>query len=184
MSKFTTRRICLVAVLAAMYVPLALFLAIQGPNNLKFSLGSIPVVVAALLMGPLDAALVAGIGEFLKQLLSYGFTATTLLWTIPVILRGLIIGFAAVHARNAGKPLTARPVLCNVVCIAAAVATTAANTLIIWLDSVIYGYYSYAYVFGASVARFVTGMITAVLVTAVAIPLTALLRRQKAFQFQ
>ncbi|WP_298023550.1 folate family ECF transporter S component [uncultured Dysosmobacter sp.] len=182
MSKFNTRTTCTIAVLAAMYVPLSLFLSVQGPNNLKFSFGSLPVVVAALLMGPVEAALTAFIGEFLKQLLSYGFTATTLLWTIPTMLRGLVIGAAAIRFKRTAKPLTARPILCNIVCIAAAVITTAANTLVIWLDSVIYGYYSFAYVFGATAARFVTGMITSVLVALVAVPLVYLLERQKLFR--
>ena len=182
MSKFNTRSICTIAVLAAMYVPLSLFLSIQGPNNLKFSFGSLPVVVAALLLGPAEAALTAFIGEFLKQLLSYGFTATTLVWTIPPILRGLVIGAAAVRLRHTGKPLTTRPVLCNIVCIAAAVVTTAANTFVLWLDSVIYGYYSFTYVFGATAVRFVTGMITAVLVALVAVPLVYLLERRRLFR--
>lgn len=182
MSKFNTRTTCTIAVLAAMYVPLSLFLSVQGPNNLKFSFGSLPVVVAALLMGPVEAALTAFIGEFLKQLLSYGFTATTLLWTIPVMLRGLVIGAAAIRFKRTAKPLTARPILCSIVCIAAAVITTAANTLVIWLDSVIYGYYSFAYVFGATAVRFVTGMITSVLVALVAVPLVYLLERQKLFR--
>ena len=173
MSKFNTRTTCTIAVLAAMYVPLSLFLSVQGPNNLKFSFGSLPVVVAALLMGPVEAALTAFIGEFLKQLLSYGFTA---------MLRGLVIGAAAIRFKRTAKPLTARPILCNIVCIAAAVITTAANTLVIWLDSVIYGYYSFAYVFGATAARFVTGMITSVLVALVAVPLVYLLERQKLFR--
>ena len=60
----------------------------------------------------------------------------------------------------------------------AAVATTATNTAVIWLDSVIYGYYTFALVFGSALIRFITGMITAVLVATVAMPLTNLLRRR------
>ena len=55
---------------------------------------------------------------------------------------------------------------------------TAANTAVIWADSVIYGYYSFAIVFGAAAVRFVTGIIAAVLVATVAMPLVKLLRRQ------
>ena len=42
----------------------------------------------------------------------------------------------------------------------------------------IYGYYSFALVFGAAAIRFVTGIVAAVLVATVAMPLVKLLRRQ------
>ena len=86
-----TLTLCTTGVLAALYVPLALFLAVQI-GNVRISFGSLPVVVAALLLGPLESVAVAFVGEFLKQILSYGFTATTLLYLIPPALRGLIIG--------------------------------------------------------------------------------------------
>ena len=87
MSRFNTKSMCRIAVLAALYVPLAVFVAIQI-GNVRISFGSLPVVVSALLFGPVEAVLVAGIGEFFKQLLTYGVTATTVLYLIPPALRG------------------------------------------------------------------------------------------------
>ena len=78
-----------------------------------------------------------------------------------------------------GKRLESRPAVCYGVCVAAAVITTLANTAVIWLDSVIYGYYTFAIVFGSAVIRFITGIVAAVLVATAAMPLTALLRRQR-----
>ena len=66
MSRFNTKSICRIAILAALYVPLAVFVAIQI-GNVRISFGSLPVVVSALLCGPVEAILVAGIGEFFKQ---------------------------------------------------------------------------------------------------------------------
>ena len=175
MSRFQSKTLCRVGILAAMYVPLALFVGIQF-GNVRLSFGSLPVVVGALLYGPLEAALVALVGELLKQLLTYGLTATTVLYLIPPMLRGLVIGAGAVWMWRRGKRLENCRTRCFAVCILAAVCTTIGNTLVNWLDSVLYGYYTFAYVFGDAVYRFGVGMLNAVVVATVAIPLAVLLR--------
>ena len=169
--------LCRVGVLAAMYVPLALYVAVRM-GNIQISFGSLPVVTAALLLGPAEAALVAFIGEFFKQLLTYGITATTVLYLIPPALRGLIIGAAALKLRKTrGQRLEERRWRCYGVCIAAAVVTTAGNTLVNLVDSLLYHYYSFAYIFGDALIRFATGMLNAVIIATAAIPLVQLLRR-------
>jgi hypothetical protein len=47
------------------------------------------------------------------------------------------------------------------VCIFAAIATTLANTGVIWVDSHILGYYTFAVVFGDFLVRLFTGIVTA-----------------------
>ena len=170
-------RICRIGVLAALYLPLALFVAIRI-GTWQVSFGSLPVVVAAMLFGPADAFLVAAIGEFLKQLLTYGFTATTVLYLIPPALRGMVIGLVAVRLWKSGRALEERRGLCYLVCMCAAIVTTFGNTMVNWADSLIYGYYTFAYVFGNAVVRFITGMVNSVVIATVAIPLVKLLRRQ------
>lgn len=176
MSKFNAKRICYIALLAAMYYVLNL-LEIRTPGNLHVTLDALPLMVSALLLGPVDAALVAFFGELLNQVIGpYGITATTLLWVLPPVIYALIIG---VVAKGQKKPMETRVVFCYVVCILAAVVRSAGNTLVIWADSVIYGYYSFAIVFGAAAIRFVTGIVAAVLVATVAMPLVRILRKQK-----
>ena len=176
MSKFNARRICHIALLAAMYYVLNM-MEIRTPGNLHITFDALPIMVSALLIGPLDAALVAFFGELLNQVISpYGITATTLLWAMPPVIYALLIGFAAKNQKNGY--LETHPALCYMVCIAAAVIRTVGNTLVIWLDSVIYGYYTFALVFGAAAIRFVTGIIAAVLVATVTMPLVKLLRKQ------
>ena len=174
MRKFNARRICYIALMAAMYYVLNL-MEIRTPGNLHITFDALPIMVSALLIGPLDAALVALFGELLNQLI-YGLTATTVLWLVLPVIYALVIGMAA--KKQPGEHLENRVVLCYVVCILAALVRTAANTAVIWADSVIYGYYSFAIVFGAAAVRFVTGIIAAVLVATVAMPLVKLLRRQ------
>ena len=176
MSKWNTRSLCRVAMMAALYLPLARWALEFG--TLKLSLGSLPITVLALLAGPWEAAAAAFIGEFLKQMLSYGFTATTLLWIIPPVLRGLLIGMAAVRLGRSGTPLEERGPLCCTVSVVSAVIVTLSNCLPLWLDSVIYGYYFPGYIVGALAARLAAGIATAVVVAVAAMPVVGVLRRQ------
>lgn len=169
--------LCRVAVMAALYLPLARMAIEIG--TVKLSFGSLPATVLALAAGPGEAAAAAAIGEFLKQMLSYGFTATTLLWLIPPALRGALIGFAALTARRNGWCLEDRPVAYFAVSVASALVVTLVNTLVLWLDSVLYGYYFPGYILGALAARLVVGVVTAVLVGLVSIPMLKILRRQR-----
>ena len=57
---------------------------------------------AALLFGPVDAVIVAMVGEFFKQLLTYGVTYTTVLYLIPPALRGLVVGLGPLRCCPSG----------------------------------------------------------------------------------
>lgn len=178
MPKTNVKRMCYAALLAAMYLPLSLYAAVQV-GNVRISFGSLPVVIAALLFGPLDAVVVAMVGEFFKQLLTYGVTYTTVLYLIPPALRGLVVGLGALAlAALRGRRLEERRTLCYAVCILAAVCTTVGNTLINWLDSVIFGYYTPALIFGDLVWRLIVGMINALVMASLAMPLVRVLRKQ------
>ena len=56
MSKLNTRALCRVAMLAALYVLLNNTIAIKA-GNLRITFASLPVVLSALLFGPLESAL-------------------------------------------------------------------------------------------------------------------------------
>lgn len=172
----TVLRICMTGMLAALY--LALNLVGFRAWSFHVTFASLPVVVGALLFGPVEGMLIAFIGEFFNQVLSYGVSPTTALWLIPPAVRGLVVGSAALAMKKGPKRLDERPVLCYGICMAAALCTTAVNTLVMYLDSVIMGYYSFAYVFGSAVIRIGSGLLTAVVVATVAVPLVRVLRRQ------
>ena len=180
MSRTNVKRMCHAALLAAMYLPLSLYAAVQVGRNVRISFGSLPVVIAALLFGPLDAAAVAMVGEFFKQLLTYGVTYTTALYLIPPALRGLVIGGAVLLLRQRGERLEERRTLCYAVCILAAVCTTVGNTLVNWLDSVLMGYYVPGLILGDFVWRLIVGMINAVVMSSLAVSLVTVLRSRGA----
>ena len=175
-SKFTTRRLATDAILVALYALLAAFVSIKA-GNLRITFASLPIVVCALLYGPADACIVAALGELMNQMLSYGFTLTTPLWLAPPVVRALIIGLGAAAFSARGERLEKSLAKFYLICLAAALATTLANTAVLWLDSVILGYYSYAYVFASFLVRIFTGVVTAVIVSTIAVPVAAALRK-------
>ena len=71
--------LCRVALLVAMYVLLGSYMVIRHPA-IEISFKSLPVVVGALLFGPVSGGLVALLGEFLAQLLAWGLQPNTILW--------------------------------------------------------------------------------------------------------
>ena len=51
------------------------------------------------------------------------------------------------------------------------------NTLVYYLDSIIYDYYSYALIFGVLGMRILTGLLSTLLMSTVALPVLAALRK-------
>ncbi len=90
MSKFTTRQLITLSVLVAVEIVLNRFLSINA-WNIKIGFSFVPVVIAAILFGPLQAAVVGALGDFLGAILfpigPYfpGFTLTA-------FLTGLVFG--------------------------------------------------------------------------------------------
>ena len=70
----------------------------------KLTFENLPVIIGAVLFGPLDGMLIGGIGTFLYQLLKYGLDATTVLWIIPYIVSGLFVGLMAKARQYELKP--------------------------------------------------------------------------------
>ena len=118
---------------------LALFVALSFASiNLQFikiSMTGLPVIFIAVVYGPLQGALVGGIGEFIYQLTSYGLTPTTALWILPAIVRGLIVGF--MFKQKDVKEHLGLWILTVVIC---CLVVTSLNTLVIWIDGLVMQY--------------------------------------------
>ena len=163
MSK-TTKKLCYIALLVAVYVLLSMTFTIKT-GNLEITFKSLPVVVAALLFGPAGGGMMALLGEFLCQVMMYGLMPTTILWLLPPVARGLVIGGAARFFWKSGYLLESRPVTCYVVCLVGSFATSCVTTVCLWLDSLIYDYYSFAFVFGSALIRFGKDIVIVAIVT-------------------
>ena len=150
-----TKRLALDAMLSAMFVVLSLF-SINLPG-MKITLDSLPILVGAALLGPVDGLAIGLVGSFLNQMITYGFTATTLLWIIPAGLRGLLVGL---YARRHGFDMS--PGQTVFITIATALLVTALNTFFMYVDSWVYSY-SYAAALATLALRILSGILTAVL---------------------
>lgn len=146
MKKLTTQQLVTDAMLAAMCAVLGFISLDMG--NLKVTFESLPVLLAAMLFGPLDGMLVGGVGVLLYQILRYGLMVTTPLWVLPYIIAGLCLGLYAkqkhfdLDVKHAILPVFLTEVLLFLL-----------NTVGIYLDSLYFGYYSFAYVFGTIIPR-------------------------------
>ena len=153
--------LCLSGVMAALYVGLDfLAVSVSAPfgNTLKISLSGLPVMLVAMLGGPLWGAATGFVGAFIGQLLTYGFSATTLLWVLPAVVRGVSMGllFRWFKKRTTPAVLTVQTVISSLL-------VTALNTAVLILDARIYGYSTTAAVLTAVPGRIVAGVITAVI---------------------
>lgn len=172
-------RMAIVAVMAALYFVLA-FLKISI-GNIRITPASIAIIIVALLYSPGDAIMVALVGEFLQQVVGYGITATLPLWLIPPIIRATIISVTAYFFRMYDQHLEEHYVIYFITVVVAAVFTTGANTGIIYLDAFLLEY-PVAYVQLETLFRFISGMITAIIVGALSIPVVKALRMLKVGQ--
>ena len=156
MKKKLILRIAICAVLSALYFIFDLISIKAGP--FKISVSGLPIIIVAIIYGPVDAMIVGFTGAFLGQMVSYGFTPTTILWCIPAMARGLFVGLCT-------KKLTPKdePIKLIIIIVISSLMVTTLNTIVMYIDSKIYDYYSYAYIFGALFTRYVTGIITAII---------------------
>lgn len=170
-----TRKLALCGVLAAIYFALS-FLTVQT-GSLKFTMTSLSLVIAALLLGLPEACAVALVGEGLYQLLLYPLSVTTPLWLLPPVLHAAALWlFARLLCRTVQPEQSV--VRCALVCLLAAVINSAANTAALFVDSKVFGYYQPQLVFGMAGVRCLVGLATAAVVAAVSIPLLRLLRKR------
>ena len=159
MKKNYVRQLCFCSVLAAFCFVLdygaTMLNSVSGV--FKLPLGALPIIIAAVQCGPLMGAAVGLTGTFLTQLITYGLTPTTALWILPAGIRGVCMGLLFIAFKRSMKTL---PLIAEIT--VSSVIVTAVNTLVIYLDSVIYGYYTPAVVWGGLFVRIVTAVISSV----------------------
>ncbi|MBQ1544691.1 MAG: folate family ECF transporter S component [Clostridia bacterium] len=176
MSKMNVRQLTLDAMLAAMCAVLG-FIAIDM-QSLKITFEGFPVLVGALIFGPLDGFMVGFVGTFVYQLLRYGFTATTLIWVLPYALSGLIVGFVA---KRFNFDMNKKEILITVMINELVVLLI--NTVGIYIDSKIYGYYHPAIITGMLLPRIgiavAKGLAYSAIIPPLLTPLCKLVRRNR-----
>ena len=90
MNKFNTRTITTMGILIAIEIVLSRFLSISA-WNIKIGFSFVPVVIAAILLGPLPAGIVAALADFLGAIL-FPIGAYFPGFTLTAFLTGLVFG--------------------------------------------------------------------------------------------
>ena len=180
-NRTTVKRLAINAVMVAVYVALTwLVIPIGG---LKITFEHFPVVLCAVLFGPVDAMLVGGVGELINQLMTFGLTPTTVLWILPIIVRGFLVGVGAKVLKNEMN-LSAivskkYPIVFMLVCVGSGIISSLLNTLALYVDSRMFGYYSFAMVFGALAVRILLSVLTSVVIGIAVKPIIIALRKSR-----
>ena len=165
------KRICIDAMMGALYIVFALF-RIRIGGFLEIGLGTLVITFVAFTYSTTDAVLVALIGETINQVFvsPYGASPTTPLWVAPVIIRGLLIGIASYMYKRKDDHITKHPVQCILWLMAIAVIISGLDTGLLYLDGIIM-HYPVSYTAVQTIARFGSSQLTAIVVGLLSIPL-------------
>ena len=157
----SVKMICLAGVMAALYVCLDfLAVSVSAPfgGTMKISISGLPVIIVAIFCGPWWGAATGFIGAFIGQLITYGISATTVLWVLPAVVRGITIGYLFRAFKKSTKP----GILTIETCISSLIVTIL-NTGAMLIEQKLYGYYSsYLAIFFAIPSRLIAGILTAI----------------------
>ncbi len=151
-----TKVLTTIALLTALYVALS-YVAIDL-KVMKLSLAGLPVCIGGLLLGGIPGFTIGFLGAFIEQLLRYGLGVTTLLWVVPVAVRGLVVGL---YAKK--KNFIMNTFEMGFILILSAIILTGLNTVSLYIDSKLYHYYTFQTIFGMVGIRILTGIATSVI---------------------
>ena len=112
------------------------------------------------------------------------FTPTTVLWALPEAVRGLLLGLAmlllAKKGFTPGNMAKSKSFIWYLVaCVIAGLAASSLNTLALYVDSKMFGYYNYYMVFGVLLVRLSIAAVMSVAFGTVTLPVASALRRNK-----
>lgn len=173
-------RIPINGMLIAVYIVLSLPMLTVNIGGLKFTFEHFPVLLSAVLYGPIDALLVGVLGELINQLTTFGLTPTTVLWILPIAVRALLVGISGqlfkkqMHPKTLFKEL---PIVFFIVCILSGIVSSILNTLALYVDSKMFGYYTYELVFGVLSIRIILSVITSFVMANVITPILYALKK-------
>lgn len=184
--RMTTQRMVIDAVLIAIYVVLRFF-NIQLGNSFRFTLAPFSVILCAVLYGPLDGLIVGLVGEFLSQILGpFGLTVTTPLWCIGETVRGVVLGLCSMLFFKKKLPSIHRKkmetkyfVIMLICCVLTGVLAALGQTLALYVDSTLMGYYNYTMVFGVMIWRILVYILFSGLFGWLSVPIIYALKKEK-----
>lgn len=172
------KKLVQVSLLIALFVVLGKVATIDY-GRFKISIKSLPVYIGGIVAGPIEGALIGGIGELVLQLTGqYGFTPTTPIWVMPYTIIGLLAGIVFknklfnnslnqsvlfLNRENTKESRFRINIILFSTMIVFQVLLTALNTAAIYIDSVVFSYYRWELVFGMLIYRLFFSIIVGVI---------------------
>lgn len=163
------KRITLDGILIAVFLVFSFF-RIRVGNFMEIGFGSLIITLAAILLRPTDAIIIAFLGELVNQLFftPYGISPTTALWILPVVVRAAILSWVAYFFKKRKDDLTKHIILYFVTIMGTALLISGLDTGLLYLDGLIMGY-PVSYTLLQTGMRFLTSQITAIIVALLAL---------------
>ena len=90
MKQWNIQRLVFDALLIALTAALGEAAIEMGVFKLTFE--NLPIIIGALMFGPLDGFIIGVLGIFFSQLFRFGLDATMVLWILPYAISGLFVG--------------------------------------------------------------------------------------------
>lgn len=148
-----TKRITICAMLIALNIVLCLLAPIEV-LNFKLTFEAFPILIAGIMLGPIDGMIVGTMGSLIYQIYKYGIMVTTPLWVFPHLISGFIVGL---YSKRYNYKLTTNQTI--FITISSSMIVTILNTLAIYVDSKVNGYYTFIYVFGSILIKIITNIV-------------------------
>lgn len=156
------RLVCLSAMMSALFSVLDFFSdTVSLPlGNFKISINGLPILIMAVFGGPLWGALTGFVGAFISQL-RWGLEVMTILWILPEVARGLVMGLIFLALKKSLKPW-----FLGIGVVASSVVVTLFNTIALIVNYYIYGgKKGVAAILLEMPGRLALGVVTAVILT-------------------
>ena len=160
--KKNTKIIGLISLYAALFIVLSIYGTIDLTKTragIKITVQNLPLFIGAITLGSTPGALIGFLGMFLNQMLTYGFTATTLFWVLPQTIVGAICGFLYESKTVKGY----YGIKFWVLIVSLQLLLTILNTIVSLIDSLIFGYYSFITIFGPLAIRVMVSILTGII---------------------
>ena len=148
-------------VLISLYTAIFVVLSIYGTvsfSGMKLTLQNLPIYIGAITLGSAPGAIIGFLGMLINQLVTYGFSATTLFWVLPQTIIGGVCGYLfenKIVKVGGGVKFWITIIVLQVV-------LTILNTVVIAVDALIYGYYNFIVVFGPFILRIMVSILVGI----------------------
>lgn len=108
MKKDYLKKLCICAMMAALFVPLEFLASNFGKiaflDNYQIPISCFPLILASVMFGVRWGAATAIVGSFVSQLaMGYGINWSTLLWMIPTIVYSILVALLYKAFRKSDK---------------------------------------------------------------------------------